>query len=807
MTTSFELPAERLYRHCDLAALPAFQTTAELEDLHDTLGQTRALGALAFGLGMRHEGYNLYVMGSPGLGKHHTLRRVLDERSAAAPVPPDWCYVNNFSAPHKPRALRLPPGTGSRLQRDMYQLVRDLLAVLPAAFETDEYRARVQELNDEFKAREEQMFNRVVDEATQNKLVLIHTPVGYTIAPVKDGEVMEPAEFEKLPQAEQDRIRRASETVRQSLRQAMQQGVALQREHAQRLTRLNEDVARHQVDLHFADLQNRYAEVPEVGAFIAEVRQDILQRTDEIRQFAAENKAPLDGQRLTPFNRYFVNVLVDNGATRGAPVVHEDHPTYQNLMGRVEHLAQFGTLITDFTLIKGGALHRANGGSLVLDAHKLLSNPFAWDALKRALQAREVRIQSLEQMLSLASTISLEPQPIPLDVKVVLCGERLLYYLLAQYDPEFPELFKVEADFSEDMPRTAESMALYARLIATLQRREKLLPLQRDAVARLIEQAARRADDSEKLSLDVGGILDLLRESDHWAPGRCRMRRGRARGTGGGRRAAARRPVPRARAGGDPARPAPDRHVRPRGRPGQRSGGDRARQAELRPSLAHHRHRAPGRRRRDRHRARGEAGPAGPFQERVDPVLVPRPALRPDPAVVGFRSLVFEQSYGRVDGDSASAAELCALLSSLSGMPLRQDLAITGSVNQHGVIQPIGGVNEKIEGFFDICRARGLSGAQGVIIPASNVVHLMLRKDVVEAVRAGRFHVHAVTHIDEALELLSGMPAGAPDAQGRFPENSVNARAAQRLTEWAQLRSRFGKEGHDRAERAADGHE
>lgn len=793
VNNSFELPSERLYQRCDLTGL-AFKNTEELEDLSDTIGQDRAIEALHFGIGVTREGYNLYVMGSSGLGKHHTLRRVLDERAKTLAPPLDWCYVNNFSDPHKPHALSVPAGVGTRLRQDMYELIRDLLVVLPAAFDTDEYRGQVQEINDEFKTREDTLFSAVAEEAQRKGVFLIRTLGGYTIAPSKDGQVMDPAEFQKLSDAKKAEIRAASDSVQQSLRQAMQQGATLQREHAQRMRKLDEEVAQRQVDLHFTDIESRYTQSTEIASYLRDVRQDILERTDEFRQFASENKAgpPRNHQRLSPFNRYFVNVVIDNGSVQGAPVVYEDNPTYQNLLGRVEHAAQFGTLLTDFTLIKGGALHRANGGFLVLDARKVLGNSFAWDGLKRALRAGELRIQSLEQMLSLASTISLEPEPIPLDVKVVLCGERWLYYLLSQYDPEFPQLFKVEADFSEDMPRSGGNTFLYARLIATLQHNEGLLPLEREAVARLIEQASRHANDSEKLTLDVGAMLDLLREADHWA-----------------------RTARSDRIDSIHVEQAVDAARR-------RSGQIRELTQE---SILRGLHlvdtdgRAVG-------QVNGLAVISLGQQTFGHPTRISATARLGDGDVVDIErevklghaihskgvlilssflanrfgqaqplslaaSLVFEQSYGPVEGDSASAAELCALLSCLAEVPLRQDLAITGSVNQHGVIQPIGGVNEKIEGFFEICHARGLTGTQGVIIPETNSVHLMLRPEVLEAVQKQQFHIYAVKHVDDAAEILTGIPAGQPDANGRYPEGTLNARTSARLENWSQVRRRF----------------
>lgn len=512
----YELSAERLYQTCDDSLLD-FETTSDLPDLNDILGQERALGALHLGVGMRHEGYNLYVMGSPGLGKHAIVRNLLQQRATKAAQAQDWCYINNFRAPHKPLVLCVPAGFGNTLQTDMRRLVRTLLSALPAAFDSDDYRNAVQTIKDEFKAREEALLGSVSEQARQADIMLMSTPSGYTLAPLlKSGEVMGPAEYEQLSAEEKQRIERSSDTLRLALRQGLQLVASWHREHDKRIEQVNQETTRTTVDIHMAELQSSYQQLPGVMAFLAEVRLDIIERGED--HFAnIEPTKVLGSQRLTPFNRYFVNVLVDNSASSGAPLVYEDHPSYQNLVGRIEHLAQMGTLLTDFTLIKSGALHRANGGYLVLDARKLLSQPFAWEALKRALQARELRLQSLEQTLSMASTISLEPDPIPLDVKVVLVGDRRLYYLLNQYDPEFSLLFKVEADFAEDFERSPQNTLLYARLLATLQRREKLKPLERGAVARLIEHASRRVEDAERLSLHLASMLDMLRESDFWA--------------------------------------------------------------------------------------------------------------------------------------------------------------------------------------------------------------------------------------------------------------------------------------------------
>lgn len=790
MPLPHELTAEQLYHACDVAAL-AFDSTADLADLPGSLGQERALGALHFGVGIRHEGYNLYVMGSPGLGKHAIVRQLLDRQATQVAPHSDWCYVNNFRTPHKPRVLRLPAGTGRGLQADMRALVRSLLAALPAAFDSDEYRNAMQGLKDKFKAREEQLFGEVETQAREAGIILLRTPAGFTLAPLKDGEVLDAEGFDKLSAEERQQIEERSEHLRLVLRQALQQVAAASREHDQQVEQLNEAVARATVERQFMDLEARYSDLAEVPVFLDEVKRDIIEKGLEIFGAAPAEKL-LDRQRLTPFNRYFVNVLVDNGDCPGAPLVYEDYPSYQNLVGRIEHQAQMGTLHTDFTLIKSGALHRANGGYLLLDARKLLTQPFAWEALKRALQARELRLQSLEQILSLASTISLEPDPIPLDVKVVLIGDRLLYYLLTQYDPEFPLLFKVEADFAEDIARSADNTRLYAQLIATLQRRERLRPLDAAAVARLVEQAARHADDGEKLSLHMQSLLDLMREADYWAgeeqrPQVCRDDVERAV-----RERLHRADQIRERLLEATLRDL--RHIETDGRCVAQINGLAVLQ------LGSHAFGHPARISATARLGDGklidierEVELGGALHSKGVLILSAYLASRfGGRAPLSFSaSLVFEQSYAGVDGDSASCAELCVLQSALGELPLRQDLAITGSVDQHGRMQVIGGVNEKIEGFFDLCAARGLSGSQGVIIPQGNVRHLMLRREVVEAVAAGRFHVHAVAHAEQAMELLSGLPAGGADASGQFPPGTVNGAVQRRLRELSELRQRY----------------
>ena len=807
MSLSKALDPERLYQACDLTRLN-FATTAELEPLTEPLGQERALEALNFGVGMRHDGYNLFVMGSPGLGKQTLLQQLLETEAGKGAEPSDWCYVNNFDVPHRPLALALPAGRGAELRGDMERLLDDLLHAVPAAFQSDEYRIRAQEITDDYKGREEHVFAELNEEAETQGIAILRTPVGFTLAPRREGEVLGPAEFQKLPDAERETIEASVRELNEKLKEIFLRITGWQKESRERFRELNREVSDVTVGQLLHGLEEKYAALPEVLGFLSAVKRDVAENVDAFRNVGEDESQP-QAQQLRDhelFQRYRVNVLVDNAGAHGAPVVHEDNPNYHNLVGRVEHIAQMGALVTNFSLIKSGALHCANGGYLVLDARKVLTTPFGWEGIKRALRTREIRIESLERMLSLVSTISLEPEPIPLDLKVVLTGDRLLYYLLKAYDPEFGQLFKVVADFSEDTPRTGESTQLYARLIASLQQREGLRPLARDAVARVIEHAARRADDAERLSVHLGDVSDLLREADYWA--------GQA-----GREVAAAEDVRRAR----------DARVR---RNNQTE--ERLRDATLRETLLIDTAGAQtaqvnglavmqlgdyafGRPSRITATARlGQGGVVDIEREAklggklhskgvmiLSAYLADRYA-RNQPLSLAA-SLVFEQSYGSIDGDSASVAELCVLMSALADAPILQSLAITGSVNQHGQVQAIGGVNEKIEGFFDLCALRGLSGEQGVIIPAANVKHLMLNDAVVEAARAGRFHVYAVEHVDEALSLLTGLESGQADADGRYPPDSVNGRMQQRVEALVALRKRYAQSGRENKPAAENG--
>jgi predicted ATP-dependent protease len=782
-------PAE-LRRRCDPASL-GFATTADVDESTEPFGQERALDAARFGIGIRQEGFNVYAMGPAGLGKRTVILDLLRQRAATEPSPGDWCYVHNFANPDEPTAMALPPGTGATLRRDMQELVETLRAAIPAAFQSEEYQNRMRELQQEFGEAREEPMAALAKEAADAGIRMLRTPGGFAFAPTRNGEVLSPEEFEKLPESEQERVRKTIEDLQERLQGALTELLRFGERMRQKAKALNREVTLSAVGHAVADLRAKYSGLPLVVAYLDAVEADVVEHAADFQQ-EAEHESTLPMlpmfDRSRALVRYRVNVLVDNSSTVGAPVVYEEHPSYQNLVGRVEHRAQFGALQTDFTLIKSGALHRANGGYLILDVRKVLTQPFAWEGLKSALRTGEIRIESLGEALSLVSTVSLEPQHIPLRAKVVLTGDRQFYYLLYQLDPDFADLFKVVADFEEVVDRSDVTSRAYARQVATVARRCALRPFDAEAVACVVDAGAREASDAEKLSTELRWLSDLAREADYWAgvarrstvsaedveratqARRDRSGRMRERMQEAIRRGTVLIDTDGERVGqvnalsvlvlGDFSFGQPSR-ITATARVGRGQVVDIEREVKL--GGAHH--------------SKGVLILSSFFAQRY--------AKNKTLALNG--SLVFEQTYGAVDGDSASVAELCALLSALSGVAIRQSVAITGSVNQLGVVQAIGGVNEKIEGFFDVCRERGLTGAQGVVIPASNRKHLMLRPDVVAAVEAGTFHVWAIDDVDDALEVLTGLPAGNVDESGAFPVGSLNRRVYDELERYAEL--------------------
>lgn len=799
MATIAPLTPDQLYRHCEPASLQ-FDTTAQLTELIGAAGQKRALGAVRFGLEMQHPGFNLFVLGQQGTGKHDMIRRFLDRRAHAQAAPDNWCYVNNFSDPVKPIALKLPPGRGLQLRTDMAQLVEELQSAIPSMLESEDYRKRVDQIDAEFDALQKKSINALADECEAQDIALSQTETGFSLDPARNGEIISDEEYDNLSSEQRDAIQKKIEVMEVKLTKLMKQMAEWQKAHHKRLRELNREVTIFAVGDLFDDLLPKYSDLPRVLTYLEAVRKDVIENAHifQKQEEGQVNISNVQEEGLPPLRRYQVNLLIGAEPAPGAPIVSENNPTYQNIIGRVEHLASYGALMTDFALIRPGALHNANGGYLLLDIHKLLAQPFAWEGLKQALTTGEIRIESIGQIYGIISTVSLEPQPIPLKVKVILFGEREYYYLLQAYDPDFAKLFKVAADFEDDMVRNHGSQQDFARLIATMVREQKLLPFERDAVARIIEFCARDAGDAERLSLNLLRLGDLLSEAEYWA--KSKSDESAASSIANTVSSTNVQQAIDARIG------RADRIQRRlleeilRGTILIDSDGSRIGQVNALSvmEIGDYYFAQPTRITATARLGSGEVidiqrevAQGGPIHSKgvmiLSAFLATRYCARQPLSLQA--SLVFEQTYGSIDGDSASLAELCALLSALADVPLLQSLAVTGSINQYGQVQAIGAVNEKIEGFFDICAARGLTGGQGVLIPGSNAKHLMLRADVVAACRDGKFGVYAVDRIDQALEVLSGQPAGDADAVGNFAPDSVNFKVRRKLGDLFQIRA------------------
>jgi lon-related putative ATP-dependent protease len=784
------LAAAQLRQTTDPASL-AFATTAEIAPPGALIGQERALDALRFGTRIAAPGFNLFVIGAADAGLDHAVKALLDEKARGEPAPPDWVYVNNFESPQRPCAMRLPPGRGPVLRDAIRDLIKDLAVALPAAFDSQDYRARRTAIDEAFRKKQEEAFSALTAAATEQHVAILRTPMGFGVAPVgADGEVLKSEAFNALPEAERKAIQETLREFERRLEEILQSVPRWEKERRDKTRTLDRESAGHAVGHSIEETRTLFDDLPQVLEYLERMRNDLL---DRVALFFAPQGEEENGEAPPtadgPLENYAVNVFVTQAGAQGAPVIEEPHPSLGNLVGRIEHEWRRGVLMTNYRRLKAGALHRANGGYLLLDARSVLMEPFSWLALKRALRMRRIKIEGVDDFLSLTSTVSLEPDPIPLEVKVVLVGDRLLYYLLAQFDPDVAEHFKVLADFEDALDRNAPAESGFASLIAAIAGREKLRALDRGAVARVVEQAARLAHDARKLTLHVDRVRDLLVEADFWAAEAARD----VVSAADVERAIAEQ-VRRASRVRERALESQLRDIALVDTTGSKVGQVNGLSVlELAGDLF-------GQATRITARVRPGSGKVidierevelgGPIHSKgvliLSGLLAGRYAL--DVPLSLGATIVFEQSYGGVEGDSASCAELYALLSALAEVPLRQDLAVTGSVNQMGQVQAIGGVNEKIEGFFDLCAARGLTGTQGVLIPAANVQHLMLRGDVVDACAAGRFAVYPVAHVDEGIALLTGTPAGERGADGAFTPGGVNAKVEERLRAFAQVR-------------------
>ncbi|GAB4428775.1 MAG: ATP-binding protein [Turneriella sp.] len=805
MKKHLPLTAGVLYRKCDPQLIP-FANTGEVAVSNEIFGQKRALDAIEFGTSIDRPGYNIFVLGENGSGRHSAVQRMLVDRARLNAPPQDICYVHNFADANQPRLLLLPAGRGVEFRNGMQEFVSELPKAITAAFESEEHRREIEAIIEEFRQREETALTELGRASSDKGIALLRTQQGFMFSPIKGDSTLSAEEFEKLPEEEKDRLEKLMQEGTEKLHDLMHQFPRWRREQQGRLKEVARKTMSYAVSHLVEELREKFKDLPDVLNYLDGVLKELIESGEALREQPRQegDLSSLMSGEGTPIMRYYVNLVIDNASAQGAPVVYEDNPTLQNLIGRIDYLAQFGMMITNLTLIKPGALHRANGGYLVLDAVKLLTQPFAWDALKRALRSNHIRIESLSQMYGFASSLPLEPEPVPLHVKVVLIGERMHYYLLRELDPEFAELFKVAADFDDAIDRDDGNTGNYARFLANLAQVHKLRPFDRSAIARLIEESARIAGDSGKLSVSARRMLDIMQEAEHSAAGA-----GKSMVDASDVRLALEAQVGRAARVRESIKDQIMRNLLLISLDEKRIGQVNALVIiELADRMFGHPVRVTATARLGDGQVidiERETDLGGSIHSKGVLILSAFLASRysRDIPLSLSASLVFEQSYGPVEGDSASLAELCALLSALSDVPIQQNLAITGSVNQHGEVQPIGGVNEKIEGFFDICRARGLTGKQGVIIPESNVQHLMLREDIVTACAEKKFAVYAVKTVDDAIELLTGRTAGDVENPGKKGSENLNYLVARRLEEFSLLRRQFkgGKRKKGRKQR------
>ena len=782
------------------------ETTKDVSTLQGIIGQDRASRALSFGLRTGGTGFNIFAAGEDGIGKMTSVRQYLEDLAEQKDTPPDCCYVHNFDEPYEPKAIQLPAGTGNQLRDDMSSLVEHVKQELPQAFESDEYSNRREEELGEIKRRTEELSSSVNKKAEEKGFRIQATPMGVALVPVRDGQPLSDADVQELSDEEREKLENDREELQEEIRQVQKEIRDLQRQQQDAVKDLDKQVASHSLGGIFDDLFEKYGDFDAVVEYLEDVREDILDNLDTFKMEAggaSGGSSPMEAQQQRrrvemiqqqQYNKYRINVAVDNSKSEGAPVVVELNPTYNNLIGRIEKEFQMGALNTDFSLIKAGALARANGGFLVIPAEDILRNYYSWEALKRALKGGNMRIEDIREEIGLMTIKSLRPQPVELSVKVVLIGRPFIYYLLHAYDKDFPNLFKVKADFDTRMKLEDDTVKSFVQFIATYCQKESLRHLNAEAVARLLEHATRMAEHQQKLSTEFGYAGDIIREADFWA------------GEAGADTVEV-----------DHVRKALQERV-------YRSNLLQERVCELiddgtilietdgstvaqvnglsildtgefsfgRPSRITATV-APGRKGVIDLEREAELG--GPVHSKGVLILSGLMSARyaeGHPLSLSAR-IVFEQSYSGVDGDSASLAELFAVLSALSDVPLSQGIAVTGSVNQRGQVQAVGGINDKIEGFYDICQAIGVEGEHGVVIPKANVRHMALRDDVRRAVEEDRFSLWAIETVDEGLDVLADESA-----------ESVNEKVRKKLESYEstlhEIAGTIGRSGEDRSE-------
>lgn len=804
-----KLTSEQLYRKCDAAKFD-FTTTADLEERLSALGQDRAICAVELGINIKSRGYNLFCLGPEGTGKTSLVKRILEKEGKQRPTPDDWAYVYNFDEPHKPIAVNFPARAAAGFAKDMEEFAYAMEHDLPEAVKNELYEEQLSVIREKYQEKRNDYVKVLQKKAKGKKVSLLHMPMGVVVAPMKNGEIISPDVFDTLSDDEKNEIMADLNAMQEEIAQHQDDAPGWEEKQTEEIKKLQEKLVKDAIKKPINDIKQKYRGNKKVAEYLKAVQNYILENIPSfVPNYDQDSKPqteeePMAGllsqlknqQEEDKYSKFKVNVVVKNVPDSGAPIVLLDHPTQGNLVGKVERIQQFGALITDFTLIKGGALHRANGGFLLIDARKLLLQPYSWDSLKRALASKEIKIEAPSEDTSF-STISLDPQPIPLDVKVVMTGDAELYDLLSERDPDFSDYFKVEADFGMIIDRTDENEVEYAKLIGSLTKKKNLRSLNKQAVARVIEYSSRLADDSEKLTAHVSSISDLLKEADYWA------RKSKASQIGKNHvDQAIKSQIYRSDRVNRAMLEQIDKGTILLDVKGERVG-------QINGLVVYNFTRnsfgKPTRITTQVRLGRGEfiniereVAMSGPIHSKgvlILQALIANRFAKRSPLSLSA-SIVFEQSYGGVDGDSASSTEYYCMLSAIANLPIKQSLAVTGSINQFGEIQPIGGVNEKIEGFFEVCKYNGLTGKQGVIIPRTNVVNLMLREDVLEAVENGQFSIYAIDDVDDGIELLTGIPAGKADKRGRFPKGTVNYMVQQSLEEYYRDYVKFAKETH-----------
>ncbi|MCL5058221.1 MAG: AAA family ATPase [Actinobacteria bacterium] len=789
-TQKFRLPVEKLRRYCRPDELE-YETTGDVQPLKDFIGQERAVKAMQFGVLMRAPGYNVYVAGPTGTGKSTYINDLLTQVSAGQEVPGDWCYLYNFANPESPRAVSLPASFGKCLQVDMEELIKDLRSAIPKAFEGEAYEQRKTAIMQELESQIENVINEVRREATDEGLLLKQGESGFYFTPMVDGKKLSVEEYEALPRGTQEEMEKKGRAMQQKLDEVLSSVRLKERETKQKISDLDKQIVLVAAGPPVQKIQEKYGKFPGVGEYLGGILEDIAKNLDLLKPAGDGTGINTEGQSL--FDRYRVNLFVDNGETKGAPVIIKNSPNYYSLFGRIEYNTLMGTLSTDHTMIKPGAIHLANGGYLVVQARDVLSDQGVWDTLKRALKNRESVVENIGEQYRMVPTVSLRPEAIPLNVKVIMVGSYNLYGLLRELDEDFQKFFKVKVDFDTEMHRTQENLSHYAAFVGAVCNREKLKHFDRTGLAELIEYGARLAGDQNKLSTRFNEVIEVVYEAAARAEAESAPLVNSSHVMG-----AVEEKIYRSKRIEEKMHEMTLKGVIMIATTGERVGAinglsvlDLGDYSFGRPSRI----------------------TASTFMGQEGVVNIEREAHMSGSShtkgvltLVGYLGekfaqnkplrmsarITFEQVYDGVDGDSASSTELYCILSSLSGLPIAQGFAVTGSVNQQGEIQPIGGVTEKVEGFFSLCRDRGLTGKQGVIIPAGNVDNLMLNHEVVQAVAEGKFHIYAVSSVEEGIELLTGVRAGEPDDNGCYPEGTVFYLVEQKLARFAAGIKEYG---------------